>query len=39
MPISRAGKLKLLYVAPERLSGESFLDRLRRVKHLAAGDR
>src|SRR4051794_15135353 len=28
----RAGKLKLLYVAPERLSGEAFLDRLRRVK-------
>src|SRR6185369_4064148 len=28
----RAGVLKLLYVAPERLSGEAFLDRLRRVK-------
>ena len=28
----RAGKLKLLYVAPERLSGEAFLDRLRRVR-------
>ena len=28
----RAGKLKLLYVAPERLSGEVFLDRLRRVR-------
>lgn len=28
----RAGTLKLLYVAPERLSGEAFLDRLRRVK-------
>jgi ATP-dependent DNA helicase RecQ len=28
----REGKLKLLYVAPERLSGETFLDRLRRVK-------
>src|SRR4051812_9143503 len=28
----REGKLKLLYVAPERLSGEAFLDRLRRVK-------
>src|SRR5215207_4562190 len=28
----REGKLKLLYVAPERLSGESFLERLRRVK-------
>ncbi|MDR3403891.1 MAG: RecQ family ATP-dependent DNA helicase [Chthoniobacter sp.] len=28
----RAGKLKLLYVAPERLSGEAFLERLRRVK-------
>ncbi|MEA3208105.1 MAG: ATP-dependent helicase RecQ [Chthoniobacter sp.] len=28
----RAGALKLLYVAPERLSGEAFLDRLRRVK-------
>ncbi len=27
----RAGTLKLLYVAPERLSGEAFLDRLRRV--------
>ncbi len=28
----RAGVLKLLYVAPERLSGEAFLDRLRRLK-------
>ena len=28
----RAGTLKLLYVAPERLSGEAFLDRIRRVK-------
>ncbi len=28
----RAGTLKLLYVAPERLSGEAFLDRLRRAK-------
>ncbi len=28
----REGKLKLLYVAPERLSGEAFLERLRRVK-------
>jgi ATP-dependent DNA helicase RecQ len=28
----REGKLKLLYVAPERLSGETFLERLRRVK-------
>ena len=28
----REGKLKLLYVAPERLSGEAFLNRLRRVK-------
>lgn len=28
----RNGTLKLLYVAPERLSGEAFLDRLRRVK-------
>ena len=28
----RAGALKLLYVAPERLSGEAFLDRVRRVK-------
>jgi ATP-dependent DNA helicase RecQ len=28
----RSGKLKLLYVAPERLSGETFLDRLRRVR-------
>jgi len=28
----RAGKLKLLYVAPERLSGEAFLERLRRVQ-------
>jgi ATP-dependent DNA helicase RecQ len=28
----RAGTLKLLYVAPERLSGEAFLDRLRRVR-------
>lgn len=28
----REGKLKLLYVAPERLSGESFIERLRRVK-------
>ncbi len=28
----RSGKLKLLYVAPERLSGEAFLDRLRRVR-------
>jgi len=28
----RAGKLKLLYVAPERLSGEAFLDRLRRIR-------
>jgi ATP-dependent DNA helicase RecQ len=27
----RAGTLKLLYVAPERLSGEAFLDRLRRA--------
>ncbi len=35
----RAGKLKLLYVAPERLSGEAFLDRLRRVRiSLAAID-
>src|SRR5712671_3050679 len=28
----RRGVLKLLYVAPERLSGEAFLDRLHRVK-------
>lgn len=28
----RNGSLKLLYVAPERLSGEAFLDRLRRVR-------
>ena len=28
----RDGKLKLLYVAPERLSGEMFLNRLRRVR-------
>jgi ATP-dependent DNA helicase RecQ len=28
----REGKLKLLYVAPERLSGEAFLERLRRLK-------
>ncbi len=28
----RAGKLKLLYVAPERLSGETFVDRLRRAR-------
>jgi ATP-dependent DNA helicase RecQ len=28
----RAGMLKLLYVAPERLSGEAFLNRLRRVR-------
>ena len=28
----REGKLKLLYVAPERLSGEAFIERLRRVK-------
>ncbi len=28
----REGRLKLLYVAPERLSGETFLNRLRRVK-------
>ena len=28
----REGKLKLLYVAPERLSGETFIERLRRVK-------
>jgi ATP-dependent DNA helicase RecQ len=28
----RDGKLKLLYVAPERLSGETFLNRLGRVK-------
>jgi ATP-dependent DNA helicase RecQ len=28
----RAGVLKLLYVAPERLSGEAFVDRLRRAK-------
>lgn len=28
----REGTLKLLYVAPERLSGEAFLERLRRVK-------
>ncbi len=28
----RDGKLKLLYVAPERLSGETFIERLRRVK-------
>ena len=28
----RDGKLKLLYVAPERLSGESFVERLKRVK-------
>jgi ATP-dependent DNA helicase RecQ len=28
----REGRLKLLYVAPERLSGEAFLERLRRVK-------
>jgi ATP-dependent DNA helicase RecQ len=28
----RAGTLKLLYIAPERLSGEAFLDRLRRVR-------
>jgi ATP-dependent DNA helicase RecQ len=28
----RAGNLKLLYVAPERLAGEVFLDRLRRVR-------
>ena len=27
----RAGNLKLLYVAPERLSGEAFVDRLRRA--------
>ncbi len=28
----RSGVLKLLYVAPERLSGEAFIERLRRVK-------
>jgi ATP-dependent DNA helicase RecQ len=28
----RTGTLKLLYIAPERLSGEMFLDRLRRVR-------
>jgi ATP-dependent DNA helicase RecQ len=28
----RAGNLKLLYVAPERLSGEAFVDRLRRAR-------
>jgi ATP-dependent DNA helicase RecQ len=28
----RAGALKLLYVAPERLSGEAFLEKVRRVK-------
>lgn len=28
----RNGTLKLLYVAPERLSGEAFLDRLRRTR-------
>src|SRR4051812_6884121 len=28
----KAGVLKLLYVAPERLSGEAFIDRLRRAK-------
>ena len=28
----RAGALKLLYVAPERLAGEAFIERLRRVK-------
>lgn len=28
----RAGVLKLLYVAPERLAGEAFLERLRRVR-------
>ncbi len=28
----RDGKLKLLYIAPERLSGETFLDRVRRAK-------
>lgn len=28
----REGKLKLLYVAPERLSGEAFVERLRRAK-------
>ena len=28
----RAGTLKLLYVAPERLSGETFIERIRRVK-------
>ncbi len=28
----REGRLKLLYVAPERLSGEAFIARLRRVK-------
>jgi ATP-dependent DNA helicase RecQ len=28
----RAGSLKLLYVAPERLTGESFVDRLRRTR-------
>src|SRR4051812_24251414 len=28
----RAGSLKLLYVAPERLAGEAFLDRLRRAR-------
>ncbi len=28
----REGRLKLLYVAPERLSGEAFLDRLRRAR-------
>ncbi len=28
----REGRLKLLYVAPERLSAETFLERLRRVK-------
>ena len=28
----RAGNLKLLYVAPERLSGEAFIDRLRKVQ-------
>ena len=28
----RAGTLKLLYVAPERLTGEAFLERLKRVR-------
>ena len=28
----RDGKLKLLYVAPERLSGETFIERVRRAK-------